>query len=52
MSKYDYTAAMNTGKLNGTTTHTDGPITINSWYGKPYAFQQSRNIRLGFHITF
>jgi hypothetical protein len=52
MGKYDYTAAMNTGSLNGTTTHSDGPITLNSWYGKPYAYQQSRNVRFGLHITF
>jgi hypothetical protein len=52
MGSYDYTASMNTGSLNGTTHTTDGPITLNSWYGKPYAFQQSRNIRLGLHFTF
>ncbi|MGA3082148.1 MAG: TonB-dependent receptor, partial [Terracidiphilus sp.] len=52
LSKYDYTAAMNNnaaGTLNGTGT---GPITVNSWYGKPYEYQQSRNIRLGLHLTF
>ena len=49
MSKYNYTAAMNNGAQNGTGT---GPITVNSWYGKPYEYQQARNIRLGLHITF
>jgi hypothetical protein len=52
MNKYDYTAAMNTGSLNGTTHTSNGPITLNSWYGKPYAYQQSRSIRLGLHFTF
>jgi hypothetical protein len=52
MAPYNYTAAMNTGSLNGTTKTTDGPITLNSWYGKPYAYQQSRNVRFGLHITF
>jgi len=33
--------------LNGT-----GPITVSSQYGKPYLFQQSRNIRLQLHFTF
>jgi hypothetical protein len=49
MSKYDYTQAMNNGNFNGTGS---GPITVNSQYGKPYEYQQSRNIRLGLHITF
>jgi hypothetical protein len=49
MSKYDYTAAMNNGAQNGTG---NGPITISSLYGKPYEYQQPRNIRLGLHITF
>lgn len=49
MSKYDYTAAMNTGSLNGTKT---GPITVDSQYGKPYGYQVPRNIILGLHITF
>ncbi|MFZ1084807.1 MAG: carboxypeptidase regulatory-like domain-containing protein [Terracidiphilus sp.] len=50
MSKYDYTAAMNTGADNGTPN--GGPITINGQYGKPYFYQQARNIRLGLHFTF
>jgi hypothetical protein len=49
MSKYDYTAAMNNGAQNG---QGSGPITVDSQYGKPYAYQQARNIRLGLHITF
>ncbi|MGH9604753.1 MAG: carboxypeptidase regulatory-like domain-containing protein [Terracidiphilus sp.] len=49
MSKYDYTADMNTGSLNGTGT---GPITIDSKYGKPYGYQVPRNVILGMHITF
>ena len=32
MSKYDYTASMNNGALNGTGS---GPITVDSLYGKP-----------------
>jgi hypothetical protein len=48
-AKYDYTAAMNNGALNGTGT---GPITIDSQYGKPYGYQVSRNAILGVHITF
>jgi hypothetical protein len=52
MSKYDYTAAMNTGSLNGTKNTTAGPITIDSQYGQPYLYQATRNIRLGLHITF
>ena len=43
-SKYDYVAAMNSSPL-GTTA--GGPITVSSQYGKPYLYQQSRNIRLG-----
>jgi hypothetical protein len=50
MSKYDYTLAMNNGADNGTPT--GGPITIDSQYGKPYEYQQPRNIRLGLHFTF
>jgi len=48
-SKYDYVAGMNSSPagLNGT-----GPITVSSQYGKPYLFQQSRNIRLQLHFTF
>jgi hypothetical protein len=49
MSKYDYTAAMNNVAQNGTGT---GPITVDSQYGKPYEYQQPRNIRLGLHFTF
>ena len=49
MSKYDYTAAMNNGALNG---QGGGPITVDSLYGKPYGYQQPRNIRLGLHYTF
>jgi hypothetical protein len=49
MSKWDYTAAMNNGAYNGTGT---GPITISSLYGKPYEYQQPRNIRLALHFTF
>ncbi len=45
MSKYDYTAAMNNGPSGG-------PITVDSLYGKPYEYQQARNIRLGLHLTF
>jgi len=52
MSKYDYTAYMNTGADNGTKHTTDGPITVNGWYGKPYEYQTPRNIRLGLHINF
>jgi hypothetical protein len=48
-SAYDYTAAMNTGSLNGTKTH---PITLDSQYGKTFAYQVPRNIILGAHITF
>jgi len=48
-SKYDYTAEMNNGDFNGTG---NGPITIDSQYGKPFAYQVSRNIILGAHITF
>jgi hypothetical protein len=50
MSKYDYTAAMNTGADNGTTY--GGPIVVDSMYGKPYFFQQPRNIRFALHFTF
>ncbi len=49
MSKYDYKAAMN-GPNNGTPN--GGPITVDSMYGKPYEYQQARNIRLGLHFTF
>ncbi len=49
MSKYNYTSEMNSGAYNGTGT---GPITIDSMYGKPYEYQQARNIRLGLHVTF
>jgi hypothetical protein len=49
MSKYDYTASMN-GPNNGTPT--GGPITVNSQYGKPYWYQQPRNVRLALHFTF
>ena len=45
MSKYDYTALMNNGPYGG-------PITIDSQYGKPYEYAQSRNIRLALHFTF
>jgi hypothetical protein len=50
MSKYDYTAAMNTGALNG--TGYGGPIVVDSMYGKPYLYQQPRNIRFALHFTF
>jgi hypothetical protein len=46
MSTYDYTALMNSRHGAGK------PITLDSWYGKPYAYQVSRNIRLGLHFTF
>jgi hypothetical protein len=49
LTKYDYVADMNDGTQNGTGS---GPITVNSQYGKPYEYQQPRNIRLGLHITF
>jgi hypothetical protein len=52
MSKYDYTAAMNTGVDNGTKHTTDSAITVNSQYGMPYMYQQARNIRLALHFTF
>lgn len=52
MSKYDYKSYMNTGVNNGTKHTTDGPITIDSLYGRPYEYQVARNIRLGLHITF
>jgi len=52
MSKYDYTSYMNTGANNGTKHTTNGPITVDSQYGKPYGYQVSRNIRLGLHVTF
>jgi carboxypeptidase family protein len=29
-----------------------GPVTVNGWYGKPFLFQLSRNIRLGLRFTF
>jgi hypothetical protein len=48
-SPYNYLAEMNTGSLNGTRT---GPITIDSQYGKTFAYQVPRNIILGAHITF
>jgi hypothetical protein len=50
LSKYDYTAAMNTGALNGTVY--GGPIVVDSMYGKPYFYQQPRNIRFALHFTF
>jgi hypothetical protein len=50
LSKYDYVAAMNTGSQNGTVY--GGPIVIDSMYGKPYGYQQPRNIRLALHFTF
>ncbi len=50
MSKYDYTAAMNTGADNGTPY--GGPIVVDSMYGKPYFYQQPRNIRFALHFTF
>jgi len=49
MSKYDYVASLN-GPNNGTPT--GGPITVNGQYGKPYWYQQPRNIRLALHFTF
>ena len=49
MAKYDYVGGMNASPLGSTA---GGPITINSQYGKPYLYQLSRNIRLGFHFTF
>jgi hypothetical protein len=49
MGKYNYTTAMNDPAQNGTGL---GPITVNSEYGKPYEYQQPRNIRLGLHLTF
>ncbi len=52
MSKYDYTAAMNSGSLNGTRSTTHGPITVDGLYGQPYGYQVPRNIILGLHITF
>jgi hypothetical protein len=52
--KYDYVGGMNStplgsgsGGLGG-----GGPITVSSQYGKPYLYQQSRNIRLQLHFTF
>ena len=58
MSKYNYTTAMNTGALNGTGAPAgtgatyNGPIVIDSQYGKPYFYQQARNVRLAVHFTF
>jgi len=52
MSPYNYTTEMNTGTQNGTKSTTDGPITVDSQYGKPYGYQVARDIRLGLHITF
>jgi hypothetical protein len=49
MAPYNYTQAMNNGALNGTGT---GPITVDSWYGKPYGYQVPRNAILGLHVTF
>ncbi len=49
MAKYDYVGAMNSSPLGSAA---GGPITVSSQYGKPYEFQQSRNIRLGLHFTF
>jgi hypothetical protein len=50
LGKYNYTAAMNSGAQNGNPA--GGPITIDSWYGKPFWYQQARNIRLEVHFTF
>ena len=47
MAPYNYTALMNAAPTNS-----GGPITVNSQYGKPYLYEQGRNIRLGLHITF
>jgi hypothetical protein len=49
MAKYDYVAAMNASDLGSSA---GGPITINSQYGKPYLYQLSRTMRLGFHFNF
>jgi hypothetical protein len=48
MSRYDYVGEMNSAYSNST----GGPITVNSQYGKPYLYQQGRNIRLALHFTF
>jgi hypothetical protein len=46
---YDVAALLNNSPTN---PNGAGPITINSWYGKPFLFQLSRNIRLGLRFTF
>jgi hypothetical protein len=46
MAPYDYTALMNSRHGAGK------PITVDSLYGQPDFYQQSRNIRLGLHFTF
>ncbi|HEX7158594.1 MAG TPA: carboxypeptidase regulatory-like domain-containing protein [Edaphobacter sp.] len=38
--------------VNGTNNQHGAPITINSLYGKPLAYQQPRNIRLSVKFTF
>lgn len=48
---YDYVAAMNSVRTNRLGRYA-GPLTVDSMYGKPLQYQQSRNIRLALHFTF
>jgi hypothetical protein len=49
MTPYNYTTLMN-GAPTG--VGGNGPLTVDSQYGKPYLYQQARSIRLGLHFTF
>jgi hypothetical protein len=47
MSPYSISGTLNTGGF-----FTNGPVTINSQYGKPLYYQLARTIRLGIKFTF
>jgi hypothetical protein len=47
-----YEHPFNISALMNTAGPTGGPFTVNSQYGKPYLFQQPRNIGLGLRFTF
>jgi hypothetical protein len=47
---YNFAALMNTAPTNP--VNGNGPLTVNSAYGKPFLYQTSRNLRLGVKFTF